>query len=118
MATASWLEDGVYSYAEAARLLGITRQRLARWVDGYFYPRRAGEGFSAPVLHAPAHRRGVLTFPELMELFFVREFVALGVSLQHIRKTAEALAREVGESDKGTSVGYKKSAAWGKFHPL
>jgi hypothetical protein len=21
-------------------------------------------------------------------------------------------------SDKGTSVGYKKSAAWGKFHPL
>jgi hypothetical protein len=44
-----------------------------------------------------AHRRGVLTFPELIELFFVREFVALGVSLQHIRKTAEALSREVGE---------------------
>jgi hypothetical protein len=21
-------------------------------------------------------------------------------------------------ADKGTSVGYKKSAAWGKFHPL
>jgi uncharacterized protein (DUF433 family) len=91
------LEYGIYSYAEAARLLGVTRQRLARWADGYFYSRRAGEAFSAPVLHAREHRRGVLTFPELIELFFVREFVALGVSLQHIRKTAEALSREVGE---------------------
>jgi len=26
--------------------------------------------------------------------------------------------REQGVADKGTSVGYKKSAAWGKFHPL
>lgn len=91
------LDYGVYSYAEAARLLGVTRQRLARWADGYFYPRREGEGFSTPVLHAREHCRGVLTFPELIELFFVREFVALGVSLQRIRKTAEALAREVGE---------------------
>jgi uncharacterized protein (DUF433 family) len=95
--TVQVLEDGVYSYAEAARLLGVSRQRLARWADGYLYPRREGEGFSMPVLHARDHLRGVLTFPELIELFFVREFVALGVSLQHIRKTAEALAREVGE---------------------
>jgi len=31
------LEYGIYSYAEAARLLGVTRQRLVRWADGYFY---------------------------------------------------------------------------------
>jgi hypothetical protein len=56
MQVVSGLEDGVYSYAEAARLLGVSRQRLARWADGYFYPRRTGEGFSAPVLHAHEHR--------------------------------------------------------------
>jgi hypothetical protein len=28
------------------------------------------------------------------------------------------LAGEGDKADKGTSVGYKKSAAWGKFHPL
>lgn len=91
------LEYGVYSYAEAARLLGITPQRLARWADGYFYARREGQGYSAPVLRAGDHRKGVLTFPELIELFFVRAFVALGVPLPHIRKTADALTREVGE---------------------
>ncbi|CUU36870.1 MAG: hypothetical protein K6U12_02100 [Armatimonadetes bacterium] len=91
------LEYGVYSYAEAARLLGITPQRLKRWADGYFYERRDGQRYSAPVLRAHAHREGVLTFPELIELFFVREFVALGVPLPHIRKTADALEHEVGE---------------------
>jgi dsDNA-binding SOS-regulon protein len=32
----------------------------------------------------------------------------------------ERYLKEMAENppDKGTSVGYKKSAAWGKFHPL
>ncbi len=85
---------GVYSYQEAGRILKVSAQRVARWADGYSYPLRSGWGESTPVLQSDAHTKGVLSFPELMELFFVREFVALGVSLQHIRKTAEALAQE------------------------
>lgn len=87
---------GVYSYREAARLLQVSSQRVARWADGYLFQVRYGWRFSAPVLQSPEHRRGVLSFPELMELFFVREYSALGVHLQHIRATAEALATEVG----------------------
>ncbi len=87
---------GVYSYQEAGRILKVSPQRVARWADGYSYPLRSGWGESAPVLQSEAHTKGVLSFPELIELFFVREFVALGVSLQHIRKTAEALAKEYG----------------------
>lgn len=91
------IHHGVYSYPEAARILGVSARRVARWADGYFFPRKEGIGHSEPVLQAQTHQRGVLTFPELIELMFVREFVALGVSLQHIRATAQALAREVGD---------------------
>ncbi|GIV10277.1 MAG: hypothetical protein KatS3mg019_2368 [Fimbriimonadales bacterium] len=91
------LDYGVYSYAEAARLLGITPRRVARWADGYLFPLKRGQGYSAHVLKSRSHRRGVLSFPELIELMFVREFVALGVSLPHVRATAEALAQEVGD---------------------
>jgi uncharacterized protein (DUF433 family) len=91
------LYEGVYSYREAARLLGISVRRVARWADGYLFPLKHGWGYSTPVLQSRAHYKGVLTFAELMELMFVREFVALGVSLPHIRATAEALAKEVGD---------------------
>lgn len=90
------LDGGVYSYREAARLLSITPRRLARWADGYSYPLRRGWGWSSPVLVSPSHEKGALSFRELMELFFVREFVRFGVRLGHVRQTAEALAREVG----------------------
>lgn len=88
---------GVYSYPEAARILGVSRQRVARWADGYFYPRKRDAGFSEPVLQARTHQRGALNFPELIELMFVREFTALGVPLPHTRATAQALAKEVGD---------------------
>jgi|YNPMSStandDraft_1061717.scaffolds.fasta_scaffold46616_3 hypothetical protein len=90
------LRYGVYSYREAARLLNVSSQRVARWADGYLFRVKYGYRFSAPVLQSEAHCQGVLSFPELMELFFVREFAGLGVYLQHIRATAEALAQEVG----------------------
>jgi uncharacterized protein (DUF433 family) len=38
----------------------------------------------------------VISFDELVELFFVREYVGLAVPLPHIRATAEALAEELG----------------------
>lgn len=90
------LEYGVYSYREAARLLQVSSRRVARWADGYLFQVKYGWRFSAPVLQSPEHLQGVLSFPEVIELFFVREYCGLGVRLQHIRATAEALAKEVG----------------------
>lgn len=88
---------GVYSYPEAGRILGVSSRRVARWADGYFFSRKERVGHSEPVLQAQAHQRGVLNFHELIELMFVREFVALGVPLPRIRATAQALAKEVGD---------------------
>ncbi|HTQ08587.1 MAG TPA: hypothetical protein VMI31_00805 [Fimbriimonadaceae bacterium] len=89
------LRHGIYSYREAARLLGVASQRVSRWADGYVFQLKYGQGKSRPVLQTERHP-GVLSFAELFELFFVREYVGLGVPLQHVRATAEALAREFG----------------------
>lgn len=86
---------GVYSYPEAARLLGVPSRRVARWADGYSFQLKYGRSRSGPVLQTPRNA-GVLCFQELMELFFVREYLALGVKLPHIRATAEALAKATG----------------------
>lgn len=89
------LFNGVYSYKEAARLIGVSAQRVARWADGYVFQLKHGQGSSGPILQTERHK-GVLSFDELFELFFVREYVALEVPLPHIRATAEHLAREFG----------------------
>ncbi len=89
------LFQGVYSYPEAARLIGVTSQRIMRWADGYTFPLKGTQGASGPILQGSRYK-GAISFAELIELFFVREYTALNVTLQHIRATSEALASEVG----------------------
>lgn len=96
------LVNGVYSYLEAARLLGVARQRVSRWADGYTFQRKYDLGVSKPVLQTKRDF-GVLSFPELWELMFVKQYVSLEVPLPLIRETAEALAKEVGEYPFSTS---------------
>lgn len=78
-------------------LLRVTRQRVQRWADGYTYVVKYGVRRARAVLQSREHARGVLSFPELFELFFVKEFVALGVPLTQVRRAAENLSRRVGD---------------------
>jgi uncharacterized protein (DUF433 family) len=89
--------DGVYSYRQAARLLSVTSQRVRRWAEGYTYQVKFGLKRARPVLQSRQHIRGILSFPELFELFFVKEFVALGVQLPQVRRASEWLAERCGE---------------------
>lgn len=90
------LFNGVYSYLEAARLLGVSSGRVKRWADGYTFARKNDVGVSPPILQTD-RTTGVLSFPELWELMFVKEYAALGVSIPRIRETAQALSEVVGE---------------------
>lgn len=96
------LHNGVYSYPEAARLLGVAAQRVSRWADGYTFPRKHDRGVSKPVLQTERFQR-VLTFNELWELMFVKAYVSLEVPLPQIRETAAMLAKEVGPYPFSTS---------------
>jgi uncharacterized protein (DUF433 family)/DNA-binding transcriptional MerR regulator len=88
---------GIYSRAEAARLLGMTPSRLRRWVSGYTYwlhydrsdHRQRREKPPVIVTDLPAIDSFIaLSFLELMELRVVKALIDKGVSLQHIRAAA------------------------------
>lgn len=78
--------------ADAARLLRIRRPKLDGWVRGYV--RENGTRHYPPVL---AGGSGLpLSFADLVELMYVREFRAGGVSLQKIRLVADKYGRAWG----------------------
>lgn len=88
---------GIYSQADAARLLQMTPSRLRRWVNGYTYWLRSEESAKQrarpPVIHKsdlPVLDGSVaLSFLELMELRVVKALVdTKGIPLQAVRRAA------------------------------
>jgi hypothetical protein len=67
---------------------------------------------SDPLLQVPPARRG-----NRVGAPFAVSLAKRGENL-HAHSVPLAKRGEPKGADKGTSVGYKKSAAWGKFHPL
>ena len=86
---------GLYSRADAVRLLRMTPSRVARWVKGYSYKLpstlTAERRVQPPVVRVRLPRIGdtaPLTFFDLMELRVVKALIDQGLSLQHVRKAA------------------------------
>lgn len=72
---------GLYSLAEAARLVGASPSRVWKWVS---------QGGIVPRYLPPQEK--TLTFAELMEVMFIKMFRDEGVTLQTIRKASRAAA--------------------------
>ncbi len=94
---------GIYSRADAARLLHVTPSRLRRWVGGYTYiskywqeperrPRPPVVRTDLPVIDDTI----ALSFLELMELRVVKGLIDGGVSLQGVRAAHTLCAQEFG----------------------
>lgn len=98
------LDIGIYSRADAARLLRVTPSRLTRWIAGYSYSwetsHRDQHFGQQPALIARAlpalGDTLAMSFVELMELRVVKALVDKGVPLQRIRVASEILSRELG----------------------
>jgi DNA-binding transcriptional MerR regulator/uncharacterized protein (DUF433 family) len=88
------LGTGIYTVAEAARLLQVSPQKLARWAEGYVFERYGELRRSGPVIDRGGAAPGLFTFYDLVELFFVREFRKAKVDLPLIRKAAQVLRDE------------------------
>ena len=84
-----------YTVTEAGRLVGLSAERVRRWLRGYEYSYRDGERDQPPVVQqgggAPSR---YASFLDLVDLLFVKRFVDHGVSLQKVRRALEE-AREV-----------------------
>lgn len=93
------LNNGIYSFGEAARLLAATSpdahpalpSRVRAWFRGW--PRRA-----PAVTHSDyeqvSSRCGIVSFLDLIEALVVLQLRDEGISLQYLRKVHEALASE------------------------
>jgi uncharacterized protein (DUF433 family) len=95
------LGTGIYTRADAARLLHVTPSRLRRWVGGYTYvstyweePERRRR---PPVIETDLPVIGdsiALSFYEPIELRVVKGLVDRGLSLQSVRAARALCARE------------------------
>jgi uncharacterized protein (DUF433 family) len=87
-----YIGKGVYSLAEAERLIKIPRQRISRWTRGYTYQYK-GETHRTPPLIAGdmeqiADKGPILSFLDLLEVRFLEAFLVYGVSRKAVRIAA------------------------------
>ena len=89
----SRLGIGLYTFPEAARLLGKNAGSVRRWANGYTYALRTGRARGGPVLGERPDEEA-LSFGELIELLHVKGFREHDVSLESIRQAAASLREE------------------------
>lgn len=84
-----------YTVAEAGRLVGLTAERVRRWLRGYQYSYGDAVRGQPPVVPQGRGRAGTYaSFLDLVDLLFVKRFLDHGVSLQKVRRALDE-AREV-----------------------
>jgi uncharacterized protein (DUF433 family) len=88
-ASKTYLGVGLYSFPEAARIIGVAPRTLRRWAREYLYQSRGNEYFHASVIARHFGPDEPLTFLELIEFLFVKLFRSEGVSLAVIRRASE-----------------------------
>ena len=93
---------GLYTPAEAARLLSLPAATISRWLRGH-----SANGRQYPPLWSPQIELGddrtYLGFRDLMEVRVAAAFISAGVSAQRVRAAIE-LAREVVGLDRPLST--------------
>ncbi len=85
----SILERPVYGLSEAAGYLGLRRERVRAWLDGY---ERGGITYP-PVVRIESTGDDVVAWGEFVELGYLREYRRKGISLQQLRPVIDELRR-------------------------
>ncbi len=92
----TYLDTGIYSVAEAARLSGVSAGRIRRWLKGYRFKSNK-KHYSAPPLWCgqlePIDHKLALGFLDLIEVRFVDAFLKAGVTWAMIHKAREKAAQ-------------------------
>jgi len=98
---------GLYTVADAAKLLRESPRNIRRWLGGYWYE-RDGQHHSIAPLWQPdlpsADDHLELTFRDLIEVRFVKAFVDAGIGLKAVRNCLD-YAKTFVESDRPFSTG-------------
>lgn len=87
---------GLYTYADAARILGTSQSKLRSWVTSGSYVAHGRHYERVAVIPRVLEGEPVLTFQELIELLFIRMFRDARVSMQTVRKAAARASARFG----------------------
>lgn len=92
----SYLGLGLYTIAEAAKILQLPVEKLRRWAKGYYYSTQDSQRQESSALlrheYPELSEQGIITFIEMIELYLIAKFREYGVSMQMIRKVASRIA--------------------------
>jgi len=94
---------GLYTPAEAARLLAVPAVKISRWLRGHSANGRDYDPLWSPQVDL-GDGKTYLGFRDLMEIRVAAAFIMAGVSAQRVR-TAIELAREIVGIDRPLSTG-------------
>jgi uncharacterized protein (DUF433 family) len=89
--TETLLGVGIYTIPEASRLLKLESQTIRRWIKGYTYNSKEEKRIIGPLITSSLpviDNKFVISFLELMELYVVKKFLSLRISLPKIRVIA------------------------------
>jgi uncharacterized protein (DUF433 family) len=100
---------GLYSYTDAARFIGARPAELRRWLKGYTRGGKEQQTAHVPLWSPQWAGSGIdgIGFRDLIELRFVRTFVAGGVPLNLIRRTIDEVHQQLGKNYPFTSTTFK-----------
>lgn len=101
---------GVYSLPDAARLTGIPRRRIRRWIEGYTFVSSGRRRMSPPIIPSAVGRRAgplALTFSDLIEIRFLDAFLHRGVSWASVRIAAKRAEQMLGRSHPFSTKTFK-----------
>jgi uncharacterized protein (DUF433 family) len=90
--TENFLNTGIYTVPEAARLTRVSTGRIRRWLRGYNFRTKKKQHHSKALWHGqlePIDRSLALGFLDLIEIRFVAAFLKAGVSWGMLRQAHE-----------------------------
>ena len=87
----TYLGKGIYTLTTAAKSLGMSPQRMRRWINGYTFKKNSEYRSSKPVFETDYEYNSsdaIISFLDLAELLFINNFIQYGISINKIRKAA------------------------------
>lgn len=93
-----FLNTGLYTVPEAARLTRISVGKIRRWIRGYYFRRGESVRHSNAVWQTeikPLDNKVALSFRDLLELRFVDAFIKAGVSWKTMRRAHKKAQEEL-----------------------
>lgn len=87
-----YIGRGIYGIGEAARLIGLTRNRVSRWTHGYHYKEKGKLKYSTAIIgnrDPKSDESTSLSFADLVEVVFMDHFLRHGVHIRVVRQAAE-----------------------------